>query len=260
MGFFYLGPLMGPLLGPIIGGLLAESLGWRSTQWFLVIYGASLVLSLFLALPETRKDRSAGPKGAQPDVLPTVANQPNLNRVSSRRSVRQKTKTWVTQVRKWLIDPLKIVSYLRFPAVVLTIYYASITFFSLYLLNLSMEVTFSRAPYNFSVLIVGLTYIPGSLGYIAASVFGGKWTDTIMAREAKKAGRIDENGKPVYRPEDRMRENAWIAAFLYPAALIWYGWTVEKTVFWAVPVSSCFHSSFRVLFAARARCLIRTSH
>ena len=260
MGFFYLGPLMGPLLGPIIGGLLAESLGWRSTQWFLVIYGASLVLSLFLALPETRKDRCAGPNGAQLEVLPTVANQPNLDRVSSRRSVQQKTKTWLTQVRKWLIDPLRIVSYLRFPAVVLTIYYASITFFSLYLLNLSMEVTFSRAPYNFSVLIVGLTYIPGSLGYIAASVFGGKWTDTIMAREAKKAGRIDEHGKPVYRPEDRMRENAWIAAFLYPAALIWYGWTVEKTVFWAVPVSLCFHSSLRVLFAARARCLIRPPH
>lgn len=59
-----------------------------------------------------------------------------------------------------------------------------------------------------------------------------------MAREAKKAGRYDERGEPVYRPEDRMRENMWLAAFMYPAALIWYGWTADKGVHWIVPVSN----------------------
>lgn len=231
VGFFYLGPLMGPLCGPIIGGLLAENLGWRSTQWFLVVYGAIVVLLVLVALPETRKDRRS-------DVLPAVASQSDPNRRSSRLSVRQKTKTWTKQARRILVDPLRVVLYLRFPAVVVSIYYASITFGSLYLLNVSMEVTFSQAPYSFSTLMVGLAYIPASIGYILASSFGGRWTDTIMAREAKSAGRYDEHGKPVYRPEDRMRENAWIAAFLYPAALIWYGWTAEKSVFWAVPVGS----------------------
>lgn len=38
MGVFYLGPLCGPLLAPIIGGILAQSWGWRSTQWALGIY------------------------------------------------------------------------------------------------------------------------------------------------------------------------------------------------------------------------------
>ncbi|MCJ1426508.1 hypothetical protein MMC29_004411 [Sticta canariensis] len=240
MGFFYLGPLMGPLFGPIIGGLLAENLGWRSTQWFLVIYGAAVVLLVLAALPETRKDSRLERKSGRSDVLPIVAGQSNPNRVSSRQSVQQKTKTWMKQAQKILIDPLRVVFYLRFPAVVISIYYASITFGSLYLLNVSMEVTFSNAPYNFSTLIVGLTYIPGSFGYILASMFGGRWTDTIMAREAENAGRYDEHGKPVYRPEDRMRENAWIAAFLYPAALIWYGWTAEKAVFWAVPLIANF--------------------
>jgi hypothetical protein len=60
--------------------------------------------------------------------------------------------------------------------------------------------------------------------------------DNIMQREAKKANRYDEKGRLIYRPEDRMRENAWLGAFLYPAALIWYGWTVDKGVFWLVPV------------------------
>lgn len=40
MGYFYLGPLCGPLIAPIIGGALAETLGWRSTMWFLAIYGS----------------------------------------------------------------------------------------------------------------------------------------------------------------------------------------------------------------------------
>ncbi len=37
-----------------------------------------------------------------------------------------------------------------------------------------------------------------------------------------------------------MRENAWIAAFLYPAALVWYGWTVERGIFWLVPLVANF--------------------
>ena len=52
MGIFYLGPLCGPLFAPIIGGVLAEKLGWRSTQWFLVIYGGAVLIFLFFALPE----------------------------------------------------------------------------------------------------------------------------------------------------------------------------------------------------------------
>lgn len=61
-----------------------------------------------------------------------------------------------------------------------------------------------------------------------------------MVREAKRAGRRDENDKLMYIPEDRMRENAWIAAFLYLAALIWYGWTAEKGIFWLVPLIANF--------------------
>lgn len=52
MGIFYLGPLMGPLLAPIIGGALAEGFGWRSTLWFLVIYGGVVLIFIVFALPE----------------------------------------------------------------------------------------------------------------------------------------------------------------------------------------------------------------
>jgi hypothetical protein len=60
--------------------------------------------------------------------------------------------------------------------------------------------------------------------------------DRIMAREARKAERDEENGQPIYHPEDRMRENAWLGAIFYPLALVVYGWTVQKGVHWIVPV------------------------
>lgn len=134
------------------------------------------------------------------------------------------------------IDPLQIILYLRFPAVFLIVYYSSITFGSMYVLNISLETTFEKPPYEFSTMKTGLLYIPASIGYLLASLGNGNWMDSIMAREARKAGRFDEHGLPVYRPEDRMRENAWVGAISYPLALIVYGWTVQKGVHWIVPV------------------------
>jgi hypothetical protein len=192
-----------------------------------------------------------GEKAAAEDVPDTAiagSVSPALSRASTRERVQKKTKRYTRVARMVFLDPLKIVLWLRFPAVVLTVYYAAVTFGSLYVLNVSIQDTFGKAPYNFSTLILGLLYIPNSLGYVLASIFGGRWMDFIMKREAVKAKRIGEDGELIYRPEDRMRENAWLGAMLYPAAMIWYGWTAEKGVYWVVPVSHAF--PLGVIFAS----------
>ncbi|KAJ5679662.1 MFS transporter OpS2 [Penicillium macrosclerotiorum] len=183
MGIFYLGPLCGPLFAPIVGGLLAERWGWRSTMWFLAAYGALTVIFIFLALPETLAVR----KPILPDVSEDELNPVTrpLSRVSSRQVVGFTTRTLKT-LKIVFIDPLKIVLYLRFIPVLLSVYYASIAFGSLYVLNVSVEDTFGKPPYNFSTIIIGLLYIPNSVGYVVASLFGGRWMDSIMQREAKK--------------------------------------------------------------------------
>ncbi|PYH87441.1 MFS general substrate transporter [Aspergillus ellipticus CBS 707.79] len=237
MNIFYLGPLCGPLIAPIVGGALAERWNWRSTLWFLAAYGGLTVVFIFLALPETL----AAPKSKAEET----ANEPQeplrreQSRVSSRQVVRFTTK-WLKMLKMVIVDPLKIILYLRYPPVLLTVYYASITFGSLYVLNVSVEHTFGSSPYNFSTIIVGLLYIPNSLGYVVASSFGGRWMDNIMQREARKANRYDEHGRLIYRPEDRMRENAWLGAVLYPAGLIWYGWCADRGVFWLAPMIANF--------------------
>ncbi|KAL8832365.1 MAG: hypothetical protein Q9191_000322 [Dirinaria sp. TL-2023a] len=228
MGIYYLGPLMGPLFAPIIGGVLGEKLGWRSTLWALVIYGGVLLVFLVFALPETLNARQPGSQELAGDL---EAPRPTLSRTSSRQVAKQRTKKGIKWLKRAFIDPLKIILYLRFPAVAVTVYYASITFGSLYLLNISLQTTFSKAPYSFSTIILGLTYIPNSIGYVISSLLGGKWIDTIMRRKAERAAdRRKEKGKLVYLPEDRMRGGTWIAGLLYPSALIWYGWTAEKGV------------------------------
>lgn len=173
MGIFYLGPLMGPLFAPIIGGVLDKSLGWRSTQWALVIYGGVLVTTLFFAQPETLKIK----RPALEEPPGEVAAKPLvLKRTRSAQRIQQGTSNIVRSLKRFFLDPLKIILYLRYPAVAITVYYASITFGCLYMLNISLETTFSKAPYNFNTIQVGLSYIPNSVGYLLASLFGGKWT------------------------------------------------------------------------------------
>ena len=221
MGIFFLGPLCGPLFAPIIGGLLAQRWGWRSTMWFLALFGAFTLIFVMLFLPETLTVRKPF--------------EDSEYSATSRQVVRSTTR-WLRVLKTIFVDPLRIILYLQFFPVLLSVYYGGITFGSLYVLNVSIEQTFAKAPYNFSTIPIGLLYIPNSLGYILASIFGGRWMDSIMHREAKKANRYDEEGRLLLRSEDRMRENAWLGAFLYPGALIWYGWATQNGVFWLVPV------------------------
>lgn len=242
MGIFFLGPMLGPLLAPIFGGALTETWGWRSTQWFRAIYGGVLFILLLLCLPETLTRQT--PVAEQPASGAGISSEYGSADQSNLPTVQQKSKKVALNLKRFFIDPLKILGYLRFPAVAITVYIGSVTFGSLYMLNIAIQKTFEEAPYEFSEVIVGLTYIPGSLGYIVAGLVGGKWSDAIMHREARTASRSDESGKVILQPEDRMKENVLFAAAIYPASLLWFGWTAEKGVHWIVPLIANFFFGF----------------
>ncbi|EGO60668.1 hypothetical protein NEUTE1DRAFT_97829 [Neurospora tetrasperma FGSC 2508] len=232
MGIFYLGPLIGPLLSPIIGGALSQGFGWRSTMWFLAIYGSCTLILIIFALPETLTKRKPLP--------PPPAENNELKRVSTRQSVAEHSKRAGAITKRFIIEPLEVLLYLRYPPVLVSVYSAAIAFGALFILNISIQTTFHSAPYGYSTIIVGLFYLPSSLGYIVASLLGGRWTDKIMMREARKAGRYDADGNPIFLPEDRMRENIWLAASMYPAAMVWFGWTAQHGVYWIVPCVANF--------------------
>lgn len=230
MGMFYLGPLLGPLIAPIVGGILAQKLGWHATQYFLAIYGLVVWLMLFFLLPETLAKRRIDEHDSGGE----------LRRMTTTESAKLRTKKFAGYVKRILVDPLSVLLFLRFPAVLITVLVAAIAFGALYVVNISIQQKFSEPPYNFEQVVVGLLYIPPGLGYFVAALFGGSWIDRIMAREAKKANRYDAQGKPVFLPEDRMRENMWIANTVYPLGLLLFGWSLRYGVFWFVPSIGAF--------------------
>ena len=254
---FYLGPLMGPMLAPTIGGALQLRWGWRSTMWFLAIYSFVVWSLLLWCLPETL----ASTKPIVPVVEESEKTGTPMARVSTMQSVHKHTKRVGWVLHRTCIEPFKVLGLLRFPPVALAVFYVCIIFGSLYVLNISIQATYEAPPYSFTALQIGLSYLANSSGYGIAAIFGGRWVDYLMKRTAQRAGRRDEDGNLILRTEDRVQENVWLGALLCPVAMIWYGWTAEFHVHWAIPLVANFFFGLAamLLFGAVMTMLTGTS-
>lgn len=225
MGYFYLGPLLGPLVGPIAGGALVERWGWRGTQWFIAIVGASILASVILFLPETLRHGDV-PVFRHASVKSTPEDHMTPHEIFLQSSLSGKVYTL-------LIKPLKSLKFLLFPPVLCAVIYNTLCFSCLYFLNVSIESLYTNSPYNFSPIIVGLAYLPNTFGYIISSVLSGRYSDRVVTR-VKAAN----NG--VFIPESRFAPHLFFGAILYPLSLIMFGWTAEKHLFWFVPMIASF--------------------
>lgn len=72
---------------------------------------------------------------------------------------------------------------------------------------------------------------------------GGRWTDKIMKRGARRR-QIKGKGNGNVIPEDRMGENAVLGGLLSPMGLMLYGWTVIRVDVWIVPLLGTFFFGF----------------
>lgn len=196
MSAYYVGILLGPALGPVIGGLLVQRWSWRATQWFQVAYGALILTLISLALPDT---------------TPKILTPNGILRGASPRQQRPSPRTLAVVLRRFssaMLRPLRIVYFLKSPAITLTIYLASITFLVVKALQISFQQSFASPPFNFDAVIVGLTFIPFASGLIVGDLVGGKWSDHVMHRTAAASNQYNDTGEIILAPEDRMKENA----------------------------------------------------
>ncbi|GLA00564.1 hypothetical protein AnigIFM60653_009314 [Aspergillus niger] len=221
MGAFMLGPMLGPMFAPIIGGALTMRWGWRSTQWFMVIYGWTVFMVMVFFLPETA-----------------------TNLAETQREHRANASSPVKKAAHFLLKPIEAAKLLQYPPILITVYYTAIVFATYYLICVSIEDTFAVTPYYWSPVIVGVAYIPGGLGLLFGAIIGGRWQDAIMARTARKEGRYDDAGELILHPVDRLGENCLMAGILFPGALLWWGWSAEKQIFWLVPLIGNFFYGF----------------
>lgn len=141
----------------------------------------------------------------------------------------EEPRTARTLAYDYLVRPMHAVVLLRYPPVALAVAYSAIGFTGVYFFNISITTQYSIAPYNFSSIIVGLMYIPNSVTYVLASIFGGKWNDVLLRRHAR-----NHNGE--LRPEARISWNFVVAVLLYPPACLVFGWCLDKGTLWVFPL------------------------
>lgn len=180
----------------------------------------------------------------EPAVDPIM---PSISRLSSHRSAltqkmieqelndaEKKSNTvhsnsWSHHAYEYFIRPMHSVVLLGYPPVILTISYSSICFCGIYFFNIAITDLYSKKPYNFNSVIVGLMYIPNSVTYLLASIYGGKWNDWLYKRHARL-----HNGESM--PEARISWNAVTAVILYPPACLIFGWCLNYGEHWVTPL------------------------
>lgn len=139
-----------------------------------------------------------------------------------------KWQSFKRQFYEYGIRPLKAVYFLSYPPVALSISFSAITYYILYWVNMTLQDEFIKAPYNWKSLYVGLAYIPNSVCYIVASIYGGKWTDILFRDYKEKHGFASA--------ESRISYNVLSAVIVYPISLLIFGWCFHFHTFWVTPL------------------------
>ncbi|CAE6461481.1 unnamed protein product [Rhizoctonia solani] len=105
-----------------------------------------------------------------------------------------------------------------------------------YAVAFTAALTFAAAPYYYNSIKVGLVLLSFGLGNLAGSIFGGRWSDRVLAQLKAKNG-----GESV--PEMRLQSTKPAMVFL-PFFVVAYAWMCDKHVNIAGPVVVLFFSGF----------------
>lgn len=236
-----LGVTLGPAVGPIVGGILTQFLDWRSTFWFLAIWGGVMIIVLFVFSPETC--RAVVGNGS---VLPVNWNRPLVQHLSRKGVVdddeaREELKEMrAIRKRPTPLDTLRVSVEKESFAIIAF----STVLFSGYQAVISSLPSQLEHNYNFNSLQVGLCYIPYGIGSLSSRWTIGRLIDWNFRRHAEKQGiEIVKNRqiKMTSMPAERARLEITIPV-IYGAALVMagYGWTMNFQVHLAGPLIMLF--------------------
>ncbi|KAJ6480631.1 MFS general substrate transporter [Mycena vulgaris] len=219
-GVYNIGPKAGPTIGPVLGGALSESLGWRSTFWFLCIASSACAVVLILFLPETLRSMVGnGSIPASPLSRPVIlvvgrGNPPGAGAPLPRKSFQNPLR---------LLLNADILILLGFNGLVCAVFYG---------VNASVSTLLHAAYPALSETQLGLCFLAIGSGMLVGSATSGKILDWDYQRV--KRSLLAE--KPVHAQDDsfpiekaRMRLMPALLA-CYAACCAAYGWCIERDV------------------------------
>ena len=238
--------LIGQGIGPLLGAVIAARWDWRAIFWFLAIgCGASLISGFFL-LPETKRtlvgNLSIKPKHiwsrAPITLLPSV--QKKLKYDNPDIETLDKNVPSLD-----LIGALKITAQ---PEIILALFPAGLQFAMWTLMLSSISSGLSSAPYNYSLPIIGVCYLPAGIGGLCGSFLTGRVIDYYYKKAVKKFEQEKASGAI---PEDTKFNTFKVRLlcvlpqnFVAVISFLLFGWSIDKG--WKIPAAliTSFVSSY----------------
>ncbi|KAI9810683.1 MAG: hypothetical protein M1827_006142 [Pycnora praestabilis] len=214
-GWYLLGPLLGPTLGPLFGGLIVQNLNWRWIFWVLTIVCTFNTILGFFFLRETYAPR----------LLETRCRKAHEEDGGDYHFPGEDEGPFLPKIGNSMLRPLKIL--FTQPIVLTMAAYQAVIFGTMYSLYTNMQEIYG-GQYGFNTTQVGLLYLGPGIGFLLAVWFIVPRIDTVY-------NKFKERNKGVAKPEYRL-PLANIGAVLLPISLLWFAWTVEYHVHWAVTI------------------------
>ncbi|KAI1939068.1 hypothetical protein LOZ58_003114 [Ophidiomyces ophidiicola] len=211
-----IGPLNGPVFGPIIGGFVTQYLGWRWTNWIMLIFsGVAIIFSCIM-------------KETYAPVL--------LQRKAAKMRKETDDPRWWSRYdqKEALIDVLKInlsrpfVMAVTEPICIFWNIYIPLVYAILYLCFVAYPIVF-REIRGWSTGLTGLAFLGMGIGGLIIVLL------EPYIRKLINSHKIDpETGK--VSPE-AMVSVVCISAILAPVGEIWFAWTcAPASIHWILPI------------------------
>lgn len=217
--------LVGNGIGGLVGALIIHGFDWRAIFIFLAIGGGATLLFVLIFLPETSRmivgNGSIVPKSAfnKAPVLLFPHIKPKLTNDTSTLAPKEKMDFFA---------PFKLV--LKIP-VICTLLPAGLQFAAWTMTLTSISTVLESDAYNYSVIHVGLIYLPQGIACFVASLLSGKALNVYYRYRSnlheKKYQDWDIEKRPPLNKYRIRLDLAIVPATFMILGLIIFGWCLE---------------------------------
>ncbi|KAF2475553.1 MFS general substrate transporter [Lindgomyces ingoldianus] len=210
-----IGPMNGPVIGPLIGGFVFQFMGWRWTNWVVMI-GSGVSFVMVLIVKETYAPAILRAKAA------AKRKETGDERWYSRYD--DKKKFWPL-LRENLVRPLSMS--VKEPICIFWNVYIALVYGVMYLCFVSYPIVFTELR-GWSPGLTGLAYVGigiGGLVTISCEPLIRQWINSHKTDLA--------TGKP---PPESMISIVCVAAVAVPVGELMFAWTCTPNVHWIAPI------------------------